>query len=504
MTKYEDKVRLLAALDNYALATEFPIYGRCSIPELAGELRIPGETFVPRTRFEELGIPSIDTIEILFSGIDQRLSGSIRASFLVDTQGKPVFRTPQAEWVEVGVAGDHDYERKRSNLIFGSSYQDVYSGRFRDAVCVDGILVAGVGGRSRDPRFEGMIGGPGNPMSCGELVSFLLDIRGTIKPPLTPARTPLERLRGWEDESPRWAKMQQVVHKAEGLLLLALLAKFDGEVDLETFWALTFIYGGKNSAVYWMPAGSLWSAIGVPIGYEGGNYEWKRLTSLPPLEIISQLSAEVDGRRSVAVQRSKNQRGQIHLKQLDGGVVGECSRLSGWVQDRTDCMWSFTLLTALMSTVVLSGQRPRLELRSPEDPDSAPAEYIVGLHFDWFILLPYSGDLHDFVSVHLPLRNANRSHPIVKVLLESRWLEQKSGLQEFAKALVSILSQGSGFDSNQYWQKKIGHLYRSVNWVSVAAEFHPPYKVFTSEGEVILVTNEVLESWADRPIAAAE
>ena len=53
-----------------------------------------------------------------------------------------------------------------------------------------------------------------------------------------------------------------LVHKAEGLLLRALAEKFGFEVDSEIFWDLAFIYGGTSAAVYWMPAGALWSMIG--------------------------------------------------------------------------------------------------------------------------------------------------------------------------------------------------------------------------------------------------
>ena len=183
-----------------------------------------------------------------------------------------------------------------------------------------------------------------------------------------------------------------------------------------------------------------------------------------------------------------------------------CLAISKWIQERTDAAWEFSLLTISMSTVILTEMGPRLELRSPDQPDMAPAEFILGFTLDWIILLPYSGELREFVSVQLSVRNANRFHPLAKVMLESRWLEEKSGLQKFADSLLYRLADLRKFELPRYqrWQKKIGHLYRGVNWEGVASEFRPPYKVLTSTGEVMFVTHDTLESWADTPLSKVE
>ena len=135
LTKYEDTVRLLAALDGYALATEFPICGRCTVPEFAGEVQIPPEPTVRRTRMEKLAVSATHTIEVPFSAVAQDLGGCIRASFMVDNRGVPVLRTAEAEWGEVGSMGTliANYQRNRANFLLSGEYLDVYNSGIRRA-----------------------------------------------------------------------------------------------------------------------------------------------------------------------------------------------------------------------------------------------------------------------------------------------------------------------------------------------------------------------------------
>src|SRR5690606_30187072 len=109
--------------------------------------------------------------------------------------------------------------------------------------CLDGILVGGKPGR--DGR-EYRVSWYRNPIRLGGM-HFVLDIRGTIKPPITPARTPPDN-RNYSPFSngPRWDYVQKLVNRAGGRLWEKIAAQLGSRIDHETFWCLAIIYGGPN------------------------------------------------------------------------------------------------------------------------------------------------------------------------------------------------------------------------------------------------------------------
>ncbi|HSK81691.1 MAG TPA: hypothetical protein VLQ45_34885, partial [Thermoanaerobaculia bacterium] len=155
---------------------------------------------------------------------------------------------------------------------------------------------------------------------------------------------------------------------------------------------------------------------------------------------------------------------------------------------------------ASMATVTHTGAGPRLEMRPPELLDVPPREFTLrSEHSGTIFLLPYSGEIKDVLSVHMPIRTVNRHHTLARIVLDARWLEEKTTLQDFADKIIWRLSNPEPFSHTafQYQQKRIGHLYRNLDWESIDREIHPPYRIYTGEGHMIEVTSAMLDEWAD-------
>lgn len=81
LDKWTDQVKLITVLKGFAIATEFPISGGCTIPEIADEVLIPATPSRMPTLIESIGIPSHITLEQSFSEVDKNLDGMIRNPF---------------------------------------------------------------------------------------------------------------------------------------------------------------------------------------------------------------------------------------------------------------------------------------------------------------------------------------------------------------------------------------------------------------------------------------
>jgi hypothetical protein len=158
--------------------------------------------------------------------------------------------------------------------------------------------------------------------------------------------------------------------------------------------------------------------------------------------------------------------------------------------------------------------QPHLELRYPTEPDSPPWLRLLTEAFsDRVYALPYSGEVAQFLSVHMlpTLRNVNRSNPLVLEALSVRYLEQKSELQEFADTAVRCLSASetaeilSGANTKiGRWQRRVGYLYENVDWQSVVPEMRPPYEIRMTNGATIEATAEDFLRWANAEIDPKE
>ncbi|HVT19255.1 MAG TPA: hypothetical protein VHQ90_24130 [Thermoanaerobaculia bacterium] len=484
LDKYEDKVSLLAVLEGYALATEFPISGECRIPELRGEVHIPPEITVRETDLEARAIPYITTLEVGFGSLHPSLSGDLRGSFLVDNCGVPVLATGDAYWQPIP---EPDPTGTKRPVLVTRTETTTDERVLSEAICLDGILVAGDLGRTSTEHST--LGSGGNPAPCGEHINYILDVRGLLKPPVTPSRYPPVH---FFEPSAGWERISYLIARAQGILFEQLAMRFGEHVNPEVFWPLALIYGGTSrsgaTSVGWMSSGSVWTSVPVPVGYLDGTSRWMLCSELGPLEAV------------VIAPESPANWSTLELRLEDGGTVGRCPELAGWIARGLPSVVScVTDLVVSMATVASAEGRPRLELRAPQQVHCPPFESRSLLQTPPFNLrlLPYSQAAENLLSAELPFWTANRDHPLAKIFRDARWRQQKSGIEEFAGAMIRRLADSAPLDSlsHQRWQKRIGYMYQALDWCEVPSDAHPPYLRLRRTGEIEAISESTLDTW---------
>jgi hypothetical protein len=481
--EFEDNVKLLEVVEGYALACEFPIDLKCTIPEIEGAAIVEPEFEVPRTSIEEFPeLKKLITLRQNFAEVHPLLNGCLTASFIVDDDGQLTLANSEANWRVVTEGNLKHVELVSSD---GKSIER-YFPRRENQLCIDGLLVAGEPGREasgHNRRFN-TIGSQGSPFDAGRAL-FLLDIRGDLKAPLTPARTlPEWALRGL---GPRWAKISRLLNRAIGKLWHQVASR--PGLSPASLWQLATIYSELKTAIPWITAGAIWSLVSLPVIRADEANEWRQISSLGKLSVVATSDKESDGFQLVCV---------------DGARIGLNDELARWREAHIDALRrELKYLAINMSTVIIDGSTALLELRPPLQHDIAPNEYFVGGGSHSVSALPYSSELQDFVSIHLPYRNVNRSHPVIAEVLDSKYLEQPSPFQIFAQTLSHFLSDPEALqiivDSTQQvtrWHKAVGGKYLDVDWQTVATNLHPPYKVRLMDGTTTSVTADHLQTWA--------
>lgn len=469
--EWDDKVRLTTVLDGYALACEFPIEGRCTIPEIEDEIHIAPGIAVRETYMESLGIEACTTLEQSLAEIAPELSGVVRASFLLDEEGQLTTGNSQAQWVP---PEKHNAELQPANGQDRDKYMPEYN-----PLCLDGILVCGRPGRQRDCFLLGTVSN--NFVYLGR-DRFVLDVRGALKPPLTPGRVPATRSMA---PHPLWQRLSDLASLAHGKLWERVAKRPEVVADPELFWQLALIH---QAWIPWMRAGAIWQLLRVPVCSTVGEIEWRQISSLGRLKVV-----EVDEQSALTTEA--------------GATLGAHQGLLAWASEEDRQNQSIPCITETvvgMCTVVVGGGSLPLQVREPDNPDVSPSEFQLSVGpFLGTRLLPYAGQLSDFLSVELPLHTANRAHPLCKLAHESKYREQRSEIEQFAHAAVRCLSHpeimphatkpgASIVDSLRH----LGHLYQSVDWTSVASELAPPYKIWLEEGPAEITAGD-FERWAE-------
>lgn len=487
--EFADQVKLLEVVKGYALACEFPIEANCELPEIKGAVVIPPTVAVPRTPLEDSTIKNYLTIEQKFSEIEPLINGTAKASFILDESKLVTLASSEASWTR-----PTEGIMTRVQLVTpDGAVVDSYYPLRDDQVCIDGILVAGPPGRERS-AFRYTIGYSSAPFEMGR-ARFILDIRGAIKPPLTPARTLPDDRSILRSLGLRWSHISHLINKAHARLWEQVGAQLKEGLSPEVFWQLLIIYSQYELGVAWMTAGALWSLISVPIVKSDNTHEWRRISSLGTLQIMS---AEGD-------DKPKQGSGKFQVFCADGGRIGLYGELSYWRESHEDELeQELAHLIASMSTVVIEEDKALLQVRPPSRGDFCPEEFLISGGSPVVLALPYSNEITDYFSVHLPSRSVNRAHPLVLEVLKARYLEEPSPLQVFAKTACHFLSNAKPLEvlSNAAlpttrWHKIVGSEYMDVDWQTVDSELHPPYKVRSADGAILQITGEDFERWAE-------
>jgi hypothetical protein len=466
------------------------------LPEIAESVSVPAQVPLQPTPLEKTEIKGYVTLEQPFVEVHPLLNGSVRLSLLVDDSGHFATQNAEAFWKAPGEKPD---DRWASLWDLKGNEIDRY-GRIREnQTCIDGILVAGDPGRDERERLFGISIHP-NPINLG-LARFVLDIRGQIKPPLTPARNPPESARSFHRVEPRWQFIQSLASEAKGRIWERVAEQLQSGLKDEIFWKLA-ILDDHGSGIHWMRALPIWSLISVPVVNSDGGVEWRKISSLG---VLKPISVNQDGKRE-----------KLQLECADKKRIAAFDALTQWLdkQYEGDADWHFQSLVTSMSTIVIKDGEPHLQLRSPTEATSPPSLNLLTSPFSSSTYaLPYSHEVAQFLSVHIgaPLRNVNRSHALVREALSAKYLEKKSELQEFADIAVRCIADlqtGNLLTDVEAkigrWHRNVGYHYEDVDWESVSEDLKPPYRIRTQAGDSIDITHEHLVRWAAAEIDPKE
>lgn len=478
-SRLDDPIRLIDMVKGYALATEFPIEARCGIPGFETTHANPANVADIPT-LVEMELPEESrTFRQELVDVHDELGGWVKESFLVSSDGKLVTANDAAEWRQ------QSNDRTQYDLALKDGRRWRGRWRYLGAVCVDGIYVAGKAGR--DPYDDLELGWlhPGSVLSVSN--TFLVDARGSMKPELSPARTPPHlHFRTRETRGPGWRRLDKMLQTGYGRLWAQVAALIGSDLDDETFWRLAMVY---RAHLDWMPRGCIWGALSVPARSSDGVVKWTQVRSL------GALTPDRETDKGLSLRRD------------DGSIITSYDALSR-VVDSTDAHYRLTELVLCMATVHLGEDGLSLRIDAPTVAEEAACGCFVGLQHDWpeerVRLLPFSGELSDCLAICSPLAAANADHPFAKLARDADFLSSRSELQSFAIECVRFLTDpvGASAACNRgahvvRWTKSIGTKALGIDWSAQESRLRPPYAVWTSDQGRVSVGLEDFRRWAE-------
>ncbi len=485
MDEWEDEVQLCTVIDGYALATEFPIVAVTEVEEIATSTQASVTPAIRLTAVEEAGLSQIEIIEYAFSKIDQRLGGYLRIGLLVDEDGIPCLANSEARW-----------ELKKSNShhqLFltteKSSEQYDVLGR-ESATCIDGILVCGMPGRKGDENGSARrLGWRGNRIDIGN--PFLLDIRGDLKPVITPARTPPET-RMFRDEDTTWNRVNDLVEQAEAMAWEPVLQSTSKGLKHEDFWRLSLLH---RVPVHLMPKELLWSMIHVPtIGsIDDVKCQWVPLAELKQLE-------------AVVVDEGKKQ-GDWGFRTLEGKQIDFGKNVGDWnVYRYADDEYMLRDLIMRFVSIHIVDKVVSINIENSHSTGISNSDLgIINGPFSYVPIVKYFGEAKDALSVEYEIRSVNSSHPIVAFVQGCRYVpyRERNLIQDYCASVVWTLSDkdnlmalGQDLDIKGRQFKRLGSIYNSIDWEINDKRLAPPYRLWTKERGAIEINADDLAKWS--------
>lgn len=478
---WDDEIRLCTILQGYALATEFPIKGVCKVPLIKEEVNIPIELFKPPHFLEE--IPFIQkTIEVDFSEINNNIFGSLRQVFLLDPDGLPAIENDEM------IICIEDKPNKTNRWVFreksNNSEHSLFNSGYRSSVCVDGILVSGKTGRTEFWKRRMDTLGWSTPVIHNN-GTFLIDIRGDIKPELSPARTPIDR-QSAISEHPGWNRIQEMVDRASGVLWSEIIILISNSKKYLRLWQLLTIYDMRLQLI---PKKTLLENLHVPL-LRNGKINYSPLRNLGLIQLKS--------------------KGEEYELKSGNSIISFGDNLQDLVfnQERTRNLNNHLAQIILLSSKV-KVNNGNIELHLIKEAlDDEPL--FAGKTLD----TPYSStflmDILDTkdcaiaVQAHFPIANMN--HPLSEIALRCRYNKNKTNLQHFAKSFINGIAQllsnhgntltaSTLLNEKSRWKRGIGTLYAGINWEDYE-NLQAPYKIWITTDGWVEITAEHFKKWS--------
>jgi hypothetical protein len=524
MDTYVDKVELISLLTTYAIATEFPIEATCTVPGIKNSIKIPPIPTKPQTLMEVLDLHLIKTFEQKFEEINPLISGISRVSFLTNENSELVLQNKEAYWKEANL---EEYDEEPSLNLNNTEDERhdiiaVFRGQYpkNSPIALDGILVAGRGGREdlaprRYRPSERQYGTINSSFLRDDgYFTSTLDIRGTVKPPLTPAREPYSTSNKISTRAGRWEAVRELMSQVEGRLWEKVAHHLNAATNPELFWQLGMIYGKGWSWFAWMRASICWKYLAVPVLGKEDKHEWVTISSLGklyPREPINNKEHEdyvswseddyilyTEDNRKINTYEALTRWGTYYdLSEVKDDEHPDPAQVISNLNDTVLCL----------STLFLEVNSVILQVLPPISPEEIPHRNNLSLYSintgDLFAIR-YAGEALNFFSVHAPCRTINRTHPLSQIILQGVYADKPTEFEEFSTQVAVLLSnsdaQGELKQPLKHMERKyrkLGALFLDVNWAQVSLQYHPPYQIRLLDGNTVSITKEVFESWAN-------
>ena len=482
---WSDAVRLCAVVEGYALATEFPIIAETDIDEIKGKVEVPTTIAVRKTRVEKVGVERRRVIEYNLKKTNPLLRGTIRIGLLVDDKGIPTTDNGEARWEPRETKNSHEVYLRKGDKTLSRLH---YSPDHESVTCMDGILVCGQPGRDEGEEEVSMLGWQANRLTLGD--PFVADIRGTLKPEITPSRQPPEVFGATRDQ-PSWSRVNGLLEEAHAAAWKWVLECMGDGLAPDEFWKLSLFH---RVPVYLLDADTLWRYMELPIlGNCNTECDWVHLS-------------EVASVKPVIYGGEKNKRRGFELP--NQGRIGFPGFLSKWCErGYADADDYLVQLVLRFCHVDVKENVVCFSIERSQSAESSDRECGTSDRLGYASLLTYVGDASDLLSAQAPIKSVNRQHPIVRYVQDVQDVKRRdrSDFEEYCDSVMSLLSNegilselGKNSVEKGRHYKRLGTIFRAVDWNQHNSNLAPPYKVWTENG-VVEITEHELSRWADFP-----
>lgn len=475
---HQDRVRLVDTIYAFALAGEFPVRARCTIPEIKDEISLPAGIANVWHPLVEYGAQKYEAFKQAFSEIDTRLSGEVMTAVPLAEDGRLVTANGEGGW--------RMKEKPRGPEYWVTAAEKVHFWSWEGRTCLDGILVAGPQGRGR--RGWALVSAQyTNPINFGNDL-FILDVRGELKPELTPHRSPPERRGLFFDCGPSWSRLRQLAAKAHGKLWEQVIDRFSSSTDIKVLWQLLALHRVEIST---LRRGFVWDRLAIPSFTPAGELFFR---------LLSVVTAIPFGNKS---ERS-------FAPEPDGTVIGIDSEMSAWQTQNGEGMVLDIVRKVVigLATLELNESLPVLTFSPPQNRDELALSRVVFDHFERrFATMPFGRGLEGVFVAEAAERLLNQGHPIVEWLLNHQQSTEDDPnfafLHSLAGALleegaIKALATGSFAESRHNWHfSLLGHRFRHADLDGLAKTLQPPYRCWHPEHGNVEITAEILERLAE-------
>lgn len=477
---WSDKVSLIPALKRYAVATEFPIVGSCRVKGLEDDIVLPvTKSYVP-TGIEDSGIDKTTyvTLEQEFNELSNNLSGSIRESFIIDSNDLPTIKNVDSKWVKNKKSALKSYELLSNGIRYSRTSSFIGS-----QISIDGIYLCGIGGRpewQKDTIVQ-MRFGSRPTHTFGDFYS--LDVRGELKPEITPARTPVGMAHWMGHDVPKWDTLNKIIHQASGKLWAKLLSVYVPKgLRTENLWKLFTIH---NADICDIPLSTIWKYMSVPLT-KRDKTTW---IAIPELSQLSYIHEENES----CFQTSDEHKVSLPANLVQWEAAG--TETPSLQTDVNNLIISLSDLSIENDALVCSVSPPN------DSTKSAAASAIIG-DMTYISTLPFKGEINGHITAQLGRNIANSLHPLVQESLKSN---QSSSLSKFASNFVACIVSGINSDEpNKFitkssrWKKYCALYYFAIDWSKYEDKLlKPPYRIWFAGNKTIEILESDLQIWRD-------